>query len=110
MKVAHFVPSMLPVFLEQPGVQECRKVRHVICSGEVLPYELQEQFFDRLSSELHNLYGPTEAAVDVMHWTCRCHDERKIVPIERPAANTQVYILYREHHPVPMGVMRAFYV
>jgi amino acid adenylation domain-containing protein len=102
--VLHFVPSMLRAFLEEPGVERCQSLRHVICSGEALPYELQERFFELLAAQLHNLYGPTEAAVDVTHWTCRCHDERKIVPIGRPVANTQVYMLDRYLQPVPMGV------
>ncbi len=102
--VLHFVPSMLRAFLEEPGVETCESLRHVICSGEALPYDLQEEFFRLLPSQLHNLYGPTEAAVDVTHWTCRPHDERKIVPIGRPVANTQVYILDRNLQPVPLGV------
>ncbi len=102
--VLHFVPSMLRMFLERPGVERCKSLRHVICSGEALPYDLQEQLFRLLPSQLHNLYGPTEAAVDVAHWTCRRDDERKIVPIGRPVANTQVYILDRYLQPVPMGV------
>jgi amino acid adenylation domain-containing protein len=102
--VLHFVPSMLRVFLEEPGVEGCQSLRHVICSGEALPYDLQEQFFKLLPSQLHNLYGPTEAAVDVTHWTCRQEDERKVVPIGRPVANTQVYILDRYLQPVPIGV------
>ncbi len=102
--VLHFVPSMLKAFLEEPGVERCQSLRHVICSGEALPYDLQEQFFRLSPSQLHNLYGPTEAAVDVTHWTCRRDDERKIVPIGRPVANTQVYILDRHLQPVPIGV------
>jgi amino acid adenylation domain-containing protein len=102
--VMHFVPSMLRAFVQEPGVERCQSLRHVICSGEALPYDLQEQFFSLLPSQLHNLYGPTEAAVDVTHWTCRRHDERKLVPIGRPVWNTQIYILDRYLQPVPMGV------
>lgn len=102
--VLHFVPSMLRMFLEQPEVEQCQSLRHVMCSGEALPYDLQEQFFRLLTSQLHNLYGPTEAAVDVTHWTCRRGDERKIVPIGRPVANTQVYVLDRNLQPVPIGI------
>ena len=40
----------------------------MFCSGEALPYEVQQRFFERLQAELHNLYGPTEAAVDVTYW------------------------------------------
>ena len=102
--VLHFVPSMLRMFLEQPDVKRCQSLHHVICSGEALPFDLAEKFFKLLPVQLHNLYGPTEAAVDVTHWTCRRDDERKIVPIGRPVANTQIYILDRHLQPVPMGV------
>ena len=66
----HFVPSMLRVFLEAEGVEACRSLRRVICSGEALPYDLQQRFFAQLGAELHNLYGPTEAAVDVTWYAC----------------------------------------
>jgi len=108
--VLHFVPSMLRVFLEEPGVEKCESLRHVMCSGEALPYDLQEEFFRLLPSQLHNLYGPTEAAVDVTHWTCRRGDDRKVVPIGRPVANTQIYILDRHLQPVPMGVAGELHI
>ncbi len=73
--VCHFVPSMLRAFLREPGLEgSCVSLRDVVCSGEALPYELQEAFFARLPSRLHNLYGPTEAAVDVTFWECRRGD------------------------------------
>ncbi|HLN60864.1 MAG TPA: amino acid adenylation domain-containing protein, partial [Symbiobacteriaceae bacterium] len=101
----HFVPSMLQAFLEEPGVEACSTLRRVICSGEALPYDLQERFFSRLeSAELHNLYGPTEAAVDVTYWACQRHSDRQIVPIGRPVANTQIYILDKQMQPVPVMV------
>jgi amino acid adenylation domain-containing protein/FkbM family methyltransferase len=108
--VLHFVPSMLRVFLEQPGVKRCLSLRHVICSGEALSYDLQEQFFKLLPAQLHNLYGPTEAAVDVTHWTCERDSERKIVPIGRPVANTQIYILDQQFQLVPVGVPGELYI
>ena len=102
--VLHFVPPMLRVFLDQPGVPRCESLRHVICSGEALPHELQEAFFATLPCSLHNLYGPTEAAVDVTHWTCKRGGTSAVVPIGRPVANTQCYILDRNMQPLPLGV------
>jgi amino acid adenylation domain-containing protein len=102
--LVHFVPSMLRIFLEEPSAQGCCSLCNVICIGEALPYELQEQFFGLLPARLHNLYGPTEAAVEVTRWTCQRHDERAIVPIGRPIANTQVYILNNYLQPVPIGI------
>ncbi|MBQ1059238.1 non-ribosomal peptide synthetase [Micromonospora sp. C41] len=99
----HFVPSMLQAFLREPDVERCVSLRRVICSGEALPRDLQDRFFTRSAAELHNLYGPTEAAIDVTAWACRRDDSRP-VPIGRPIANTQVYVLDRHLQPVPVGV------
>ena len=37
----HFVPSMLQLFLENPGPAACTSLRRVICSGEALPKALR---------------------------------------------------------------------
>jgi surfactin family lipopeptide synthetase C len=106
----HFVPSMLEVFLDYPEVAKCASLRRVICSGEALPRELQKRFFEKMSAELHNLYGPTEAAVDVTSWVCRRDCARRLVPIGRPVANTQLYILDRYLQPVPVGVIGELFI
>jgi amino acid adenylation domain-containing protein len=107
----HFVPSMLRMFLEYESVEACTSLRRVICSGEALNYELQERFFARLPDvELHNLYGPTEAAVDVTFWQCLRGDARLTVPIGRPVANTQIYLLDERMAPVPVGVAGELYI
>jgi amino acid adenylation domain-containing protein len=100
----HFVPSMLQAFLEESELERCQSLKHVICSGEALPFELQERFFQRLDADLQNLYGPTEAAIDVTFWHCQPGSERQLVPIGRPIANTQIYLLDRHLQPVPIGV------
>jgi amino acid adenylation domain-containing protein len=100
----HFVPSMLQVFLEEPGIEKCDCLRRVMCSGEALSFKLQERFFAHLNAELSNLYGPTEAAVDVTFWVCERESDQNIVPIGYPIANTQIYLLDTQLQPVPIGV------
>ncbi len=101
----HFVPSMLQVFLEQPGVERCRSLKRVICSGEALPEALRRRFHERLPGvELHNLYGPTEASVDVTAWASDPSARLSSVPIGRPIANTQIHILGPHLTPVPPGI------
>ena len=99
----HFVPPMLRVFLEAPGVERCRSLRRVVCSGEALPRDLALRFQQRLGAGLYNLYGPTEAAVDVTHWTCG-EERGAAVPIGRPVANTWIRLLDGGSRPVPVGV------
>ncbi len=101
---AHFVPSMLEVFLEDPAVAGCGCLERVICSGEALPAAVEQRFFSRLAARLHNLYGPTEAAVDVTYWACERGGGRRSVPIGRPIANTAIHLLDPDLRPVPVGV------
>ncbi|WP_217589270.1 non-ribosomal peptide synthetase/type I polyketide synthase [Burkholderia sp. GbtcB21] len=101
----HFVPSMLRAFLDHPDLDaHCASLRRVVCSGEALPFDLQQHFFARLDAKLYNLYGPTEAAVDVTAWECRRDDPHRIVPIGRPIANTRLYIVDAQLQPMPVGV------
>ncbi|MEV7416129.1 amino acid adenylation domain-containing protein [Streptomyces sp. NPDC089919] len=106
---AHFVPSMLDVFLREPAAAGARSLRRVIASGEALPPHTQDAFFRVLpGAELHNLYGPTEAAVDVTLWPCRAGDA--VVPIGRPAANTRTYVLDGRLAPVAPGTAGELYL
>nr|AVI26393.1 nonribosomal peptide synthase [Candidatus Entotheonella serta] len=101
----HFVPSMLVACLEAPDLEQCTSLDKVICSGEELPSQLRDRFFERLPhTALHNLYGPTEAAVDVTAWACQPGDIGRSVPIGYPIANTSILILDQHLRPVPVGI------
>ena len=107
----HFVPSMLQVFLEAKDVEKCQSIKRVIASGEALPVQLQQRFFERLEAQLHNLYGPTEAAIDVTFWQCQKDRlNTQTVPIGRPIANIQIYLLDRALNPVAVGVTGEIYL
>jgi amino acid adenylation domain-containing protein len=109
--VLHFVPSMLRLFLEEPRGEQCRSVRQVLCSGEALPIDAVDRFFETLPhARLGNLYGPTEAAVDVTFWNCVPNDPRRIVPIGRPVANTRMYVLGERHELLPVGQEGELYI
>jgi non-ribosomal peptide synthase protein (TIGR01720 family) len=96
---------MLRAFLEHPDLEaRCTSLRRIVCSGEALAYDLQQRCLARLDVHLYNLYGPTEAAVDVTAWECRRDDQRHIVPIGRPIANTRLYIVDSAMQPTPLGV------
>jgi amino acid adenylation domain-containing protein len=106
----HFVPSVLQVFLEHADIAACNVLKRVICSGEELTYELQQQFYRCLSCDLYNLYGPTEASIDVSAWKCRPQDISQHVPIGRPITNTQLYVLDWAMQLVPVGCRGEIYI
>ena len=109
----HFVPSMLQMFVYAlpEGETGCASLQRIVCSGEELPLSLQHACQERLGhAALYNLYGPTEAAIDVTHWTCDAGQQQGYVPIGRPIANTQIYILDAQGQPVPVGVSGEIHI
>ena len=107
------VPSLLRVLLEsyQDLAKRLPRLHYWVSSGEPLPVDLlqrfQQIFPDRL---LLNLYGSTEVAGDVTCYDTRIASESQSVPIGRPIANTQIYILDAQMQPAPVGVSGELYV
>src|SRR6185295_10782521 len=79
----------------------------LLCGGEALGIELATQLIER-SAEAWNLYGPTETTI----WSTISKLERgeRGVPIGRPIANTEVYVLDQRGQVVPVGVAGELYI
>ncbi|MFE3360815.1 amino acid adenylation domain-containing protein, partial [Streptomyces californicus] len=108
---AHFVPSMLSVFVAELAEDDGRadSLRLVFASGEALPAPTAQRMRALTGAAVHNLYGPTEAAVDVTFHEVTDADTTS-VPIGAPVFNTQVYVLDSRLHPVPVGVAGELYL
>lgn len=72
----------------------------IFCGGEALSRSLANVLVNS-ADEVWNLYGPTETTV----WSTveKVTEGEEAVSIGKPIANTQVYILDPQHHPVPEG-------
>ncbi|WP_039781023.1 non-ribosomal peptide synthetase, partial [Nocardia cerradoensis] len=105
---AHFVPSMLAVFVGSVATAPA-SLRRVFTSGEALAVDTAARWRGLGGAPLHNLYGPTEAAVDVTFHEVTDADT-VTVPIGRPVANTRVYVLDSTLRPVPVGVTGELYL
>ncbi|WP_249357923.1 non-ribosomal peptide synthase/polyketide synthase [Nocardia cyriacigeorgica] len=106
---AHFVPSMLEVFLAHQDMSAVTSLRTVFASGEALPASLAQRLRVLTGARLHNLYGPTEAAVDVTFHEVTDADTVS-VPIGAPVFNTRVYALDSRLRPVPVGAPGELYL
>jgi amino acid adenylation domain-containing protein len=82
------------------GWKGCPSLK-ILCGGEALPADLAGRLQSACSA-LWNLYGPTEATI----WSTKFKVESTggLIPIGRPVANTQVYVLDDAGHLVPIGV------
>jgi amino acid adenylation domain-containing protein len=79
----------------------------MLCGGEVLPASLAAQLLQRVPV-VWNMYGPTETTI----WStlCAVRDTQQGIPIGRPIANTQIYLLDAQGRPVPVGVAGELYI
>ena len=106
------VPSLYKHFLEYSvGSEKKKQLSRVIVAGEVCPPDLvAKSARQEPQVELFNEYGPSEATVWASMQRCAYPLERQSVPIGRPIANTQVYILDKWGEPVPIGVAGELYI
>jgi nonribosomal peptide synthetase DhbF len=108
---AVFVPSMLRVFLAEPGAAECVSLRHVRSGGEELSASIRDQLFDVLpGARLYNCYGPTETTVGIFTRECMALGHAARVPIGGPEWNVRAFVLDERLQPVPAGVRGELYV
>ncbi|HEU5230791.1 MAG TPA: amino acid adenylation domain-containing protein, partial [Ktedonobacteraceae bacterium] len=108
--VAHFVPSLLHLVLEDSAFPLCSQLRLVLSGGEALPRHIYQQFHAYSQATLYNQYGPTEATIDATYWQSIIDYPYKHPPIGRPLANTEIYVLDAQLQPVPCGITGELYI
>ena len=88
------------------NIDALKPIRQLLAGGDILSVTHVQKFIQTVENcQLINGYGPTENTT----FTC-CYQIPKSlspnvsVPIGRPIANTQVYILDKNLQPVPVGV------
>jgi amino acid adenylation domain-containing protein len=88
-------------------------VKRLVVGGEALSSQLARGVQEALGAgvEIYNEYGPTETTVGCMVYRYEAEQrERAMVPIGRPAANTQIYVLDERLEPVAEQVEGEIYI
>ncbi|HLF28782.1 MAG TPA: amino acid adenylation domain-containing protein [Anaerolineae bacterium] len=108
------VPSHLSALLSSSAFEQSLRCRRLILGGEALSLGLAEHLQAILfDGRLFNHYGPTETTVGALACLVDLNqiDQRAAtVPIGRPLANVQVYVLDDDLRPVPVGVPGQVYI
>ncbi|TWI63798.1 amino acid adenylation domain-containing protein [Bradyrhizobium huanghuaihaiense] len=112
----NFVPSVFNVLLEALCAGEEAKLaltslNTVIMGGEEMrPRDVARFRNAHPHVRVFNVYGPTEATIGCLFHEFRGDQGAARVPIGRPIANTQVYILDDGLRPVAQGVVGQLYI
>ncbi|MDZ8257280.1 amino acid adenylation domain-containing protein [Nostoc sp. ChiQUE01b] len=106
------VPSHLATLLAAAPSDSILPRQQLILGGEAANWQLIEQIQQQAPSSLiFNHYGPTEATVGVTTFAVdRQINHGQTVPLGRPLANTQIYLLDEQLQPVPIGLPGELYI
>ena len=109
--VCKLTPSHLTLIKDRDNRQS--SVKRFILGGEALGTQLSRQVEESFGGdvEIFNEYGPTEATVGCMIYKYDArNDTGENVPIGRPAANVNLYVLDRWLQPVATNVTGELFI
>ncbi|HKX31463.1 MAG TPA: condensation domain-containing protein, partial [Blastocatellia bacterium] len=107
---ACLTPATHALLLREGAGHDGRMAGRVVLSGEMFYRPAGQAFCGRSAASLFNVYSVGEASGAVTAEVCDRQSERTIVPIGRPLADTQAYLLDRHLEPVPAGVMGEIWI
>jgi amino acid adenylation domain-containing protein len=110
-RVTHLqcTPSLMRMMISNKDVAAAIwALKTLLLGGEALPPALVAEVRRVFRGSIYNMYGPTETTI----WstTDLVEDSGDTVPIGRPIANTQCYILDEQLDPVPTGEVGELYI
>ncbi|MBX0292998.1 amino acid adenylation domain-containing protein [Hymenobacter sp. HSC-4F20] len=113
VRVLQGTPTFIETFCQHLSAPLCaslaRSLRVCCIGGESLNKKLVELLKSKLPTvRLNNHYGPTEAVIDAVVNQDVRHFERNI--IGRPLKNTRAFVLDKQRHCVPAGVIGELYI
>ncbi|HEX8853380.1 MAG TPA: MupA/Atu3671 family FMN-dependent luciferase-like monooxygenase, partial [Pyrinomonadaceae bacterium] len=102
-------PSLARMLLLDPQAKDAlQSLAVLLVGGEAFPVALAEELAGVFAGKLLNMYGPTETTIWSTTYEVRGTEQQ--IPIGRPVANTQIYILDRRLQPQPLGVPGELYI
>jgi len=110
------VPSHLSALLTFSEAAQFLPRQCLILGGEILTWELIEKVHPIAPEcRIFNHYGPTETTIGVLTYpldvnSIPSENRAKTVPLGRPLANTQIYLLDKYQQLVPLGVTGEIYI
>ncbi len=104
-RVTHLqcTPSMAQMLVTDPAARlALNGLRCMMVGGEAFPPALARELRGLVRGAVMNMYGPTETTI----WSSvhELDGAQANVPLGRPLANQQVYILDSRHQPLPVGI------
>ena len=105
-KIIQSTPSRMQLFVDSiKSIPNLKKLEYIILAGEQLPLSLVKTIHDLSNITIYNGYGPSETFYCTIS---EMNDD--FITIGTPIYNTQMYILDKHFHPVPIGFVGDIYI
>ncbi len=112
-QVTHMLmlPSLYGLVLQYGNVQKLQSLNTVVVAGEACTPQLCKTHFNLMpKTALYNEYGPTEATVWCIAHQVTPEDVLGEIPLGRPVANAEIYLLNEQLKIVPSGAIGEIYI
>ena len=108
VKMIQTTPARMSLLLsDTDNLEYIQNMSIIMLGGEPFPYNLLKQLKILTNAKIYNMYGPTETTV----WSSiKDLSESGSINIGNPIANTQMYILDKNHNILPIGVTGDLYI
>ncbi|VBB05120.1 phosphopantetheine attachment site [Lucifera butyrica] len=108
-------PAHIKIFNARSQTGEFPAVKEFLIGGEALSYTAVQEFIGQFSGgkvTVTNVYGPTECCDVATVYPVDCTKSRAadIVPIGRPLANVEIYILGQDLTVLPVNAVGEVYI
>jgi amino acid adenylation domain-containing protein len=96
--------SAMGYLLNNKAIKPRLKMPWLIIGAEPITRETVEDFYQCYEGKIVNTYGPTEGTINNTWYDLESLGPKPVVPIGRPVANNQIYILSEDLKPMPIKV------
>ena len=105
------LPSLYKLLLQHGNVVNLGSLNTIIVAGEACGPIIADLHFEKLpGAGLYNEYGPTEACVWCLAHQVQRVDAKRGVPIGKPAAGSEIYLLNGTKGLVPYGAIGEIFI
>ena len=95
------------IFEDKCNLEFTKNLTEILVGGEAIGNKLLEKMQKVTQAHIFNMYGPTETTI----WsTVKDLTKETIITIGKPIANTQCYILNKNHKLLPTNVPGELYI
>ncbi|MBW9155186.1 amino acid adenylation domain-containing protein [Clostridium tagluense] len=107
---ASLVTGMTYLLKAKKNFNSKLKLPYLIIGAEPISSDVVKDFYSYFEGTIVNTYGPTECTINNTYYYLNKENLPNIIPIGRPIANNQIYILSKNLEVLPKNVLGEIYI